>query len=211
MTEAIQTKTEARTDTLDPRIFGSNIASLRISFGGLNNVIPDRHPETNQRFNDAPETKIESKKLGQQNKRRLGNKAMRKSIDELKVQMDTYEKNLLEGTMLIVPAKHSQEFNTNKFDDDATTGVTVIAKDKNGDRFIFNQEYKPGPNKLQGIKSLNESLSTKIPTSAEIERAIILTPGSEKKDSFSKDEQFLDLLLAVIDNNTVLRNKGQGQ
>jgi hypothetical protein len=101
--------------------------------------------------------------------------------------------------MFKVSAKKEKEISTANLD--GRTGLSLVAEDDKGNRFVYVQEYSE-----KGIDALRENLYSNIPEKAEIKRAVILTPESEKKGGFSKNDEFLDHLSLVIEHSTLQRN-----
>jgi hypothetical protein len=109
------------------------------------------------------------------------------------------EKKLSDGEFYKVSAKKEKEISTTNLE--GRTGLSLLAQDDNGNRFVYVQEYSE-----KGIDALRENLYSNIPKTAEIKRAVILTPEGQKKGDFSKNDEFLDHLSLIIEHSALQKN-----
>lgn len=147
----------------------------------------------------------EKDRIGHNTIRRVGSFASREYIDLsafLEAEEKAENKRKIEGEFFEVSSKKNKEITSN--DLNGNTGLALLAQDERGKRYVYLQEYSE-----KGVDALRDTLYTKLPEGAELKRAVILTPQSETKGNFSKDDNFLDHLSLIIDHYALQKNPTQ--
>ncbi|MFZ2125139.1 MAG: hypothetical protein WA087_01630 [Candidatus Saccharimonadales bacterium] len=143
----------------------------------------------------------EAKQIGPNTIHRFGAIAAEKAID-LTTYLEAADKatgeKLIDGELYKVSAKKEKEISTANLE--GRTGLSLLAEDDKGNRFVYVQEYSE-----KGFDALRENLYS-IPKTAEIKRAVILTPEGQKKGDFSKNDEFLDHLSLIIEHSALQKN-----
>ena len=164
-------------------------------------------------MHSSPETKINTELTTsdevlvpkkRSTKRKLGHVAVNPDnlgLDAFLKQCEaTEQKKMSDGELFKVSVNREKEITTPELD--GRTGLVLEAKNDKGDRYVYVQEYAE-----KGIESLKDKLTAEIPENARIERAVILTPESNNKKGFSKDDEFLDYLSLAINYASLIRNQ----